>query len=169
MLTQARGRVSGWPLERDGFEAIEDGLRRIYRRGRRDWRAADKEPSTEHLHEWRKRVKDLWYHCSILQESWKPVMKALADESHELSDRLGDDHDLAVLLTWAHEHATTLDGMDRVHAFEEVVRARRAELQAEAFAYGTRLYADKPGVFAERVERWWGASTRTARAEAAHN
>jgi CHAD domain-containing protein len=169
MLKQARARVPDWPLERDGFDAVEDGLRRIYRRGRRDWRAADKEPSTEHLHEWRKRVKDLWYHCSILQETWKPVMKALADEAHELSDRLGDDHDLAVLLAWAHEHATSLDGMDRVHAFEAVVRSRREELQAEAFAYGARLYADKPGVFAERMERWWRASAGTARAEAAHH
>jgi CHAD domain-containing protein len=169
MLKQARGRVPDWPLERDGFDALQHGLRRAYSRGRRDWRAAQKESSTEHLHEWRKRAKDLWYHCSILQETWKPVMKALADEAHELSDRLGDDHDLAVLLAWAHEHATTLDGMDRVHAFEDVVRARREELQAEAFAYGARLYADKPGAFTKRMERWWRASTDTARAEAAHH
>ena len=85
-------------------------------------------------------------------------MSALADEAHELSDRLGDDHDLAVLLAWAHEHAAALDGMDRVYAFEAVVRRRRAELQAEAFAYGARLYADKPGVFTERIGRWWHAA-----------
>ena len=162
MLKGARGRVPGWPLERDGFEAFEDGLGRTYRRGRRAWRAAAKEPSSENLHEWRKRVKDLWYHCSLLQESWKPVMKALADEAHELSDRLGDDHDLAVLLAWANEHA---DGSE----LEAAVRKRRQELQAEAFAYGARLYVDKPGVFTERVERWWEASARAARAEAAHN
>ena len=41
-------------------------------------------------------------------------MSALADEAHELSDRLGDDHDLAVLLAWAHEHAAALDGMTRI-------------------------------------------------------
>ena len=109
MLTQARERVAGWPLESDGFEVFEDGLRRTYRRGRRSWRAALEEPSTENLHEWRKRVKDLWYHCSILEESWKPVMRALADEAHELSDRLGDDHDLAVLLDFGAESLEPLD------------------------------------------------------------
>ena len=36
MLSQARERVAGWPLERDGFEVLEPGLRRAYRRGRRD-------------------------------------------------------------------------------------------------------------------------------------
>jgi CHAD domain-containing protein len=142
ILTEARGRVDDWPLERDGFEALEDGLERTYRRGRRDWRAAVKEPSTENLHEWRKRVKDLWYHCSILQESWKPVMTALADEAHELSDRLGDDHDLVVLLEFGAE------------SLEPVIATRREELQDEEFAYGTRLYADKPKAFVRRIEHW---------------
>ena len=142
ILTEARGRVDDWPLERDGFEALEDGLERTYRRGRRDWRAAVKEPSTENLHEWRKRVKDLWYHCSILQETWKPVMSALADEAHELSDRLGDDHDLAILLEFGAE------------SLEPVIATRREELQDEAFAYGTRLYADKPKAFVRRIEHW---------------
>jgi hypothetical protein len=91
-------------------------------------------------------VKDLWYHCSILEETWKPVMKALAGEAHELSDRLGDDHDLAVLLDWGAE------------PLEPLIGRRRRELQDEAFAYGARLYADKPKVFARRIERWWGAS-----------
>jgi CHAD domain-containing protein len=142
ILTEARGRVDDWPLERDGFEALEDGLRRTYRRGRRDWRAALEEPSDENLHEWRKRVKDLWYHCSILQESWKPVMTALADEAHELSDRLGDDHDLAVLLDFGAE------------SLEPLIDERRAELQEQAFAYGSRLYADKPKAFVRRIEHW---------------
>jgi CHAD domain-containing protein len=142
MLKEARGRVADWPLEHDGFEALEDGLRRTYRRGRRDWRAAASDPSTENLHEWRKRAKDLWYHCTILRESWKPVMSALADEAHELSDRLGDDHDLAVLLAF---------GAD---SLEPLIARRRGELQEEAFAYGPRLYADKPKVFVRRIEHW---------------
>jgi CHAD domain-containing protein len=142
MLREARERVDDWPLERDGFDAFEDGIRRTYRRGRGDWRKAAKDPSTENLHEWRKRVKDLWYHFSILQESWKPVMNALADEAHELSDRLGDDHDLAMLHDFGAEQ------------LEPLIARRRAELQEEAFGYGTRLYADKPKAFVRRIEHW---------------
>src|SRR5215207_1432513 len=167
-LRQARKRVDHWPLERDGFEPVEEGLRRIYRQGRRGFESARRDPSAEHLHEWRKRVKDLWYHCSILERAWPPVMAALADEAHELSDRLGDDHDLAILLTWAHEHATALDGMERLLAFEELVHRRRQELQAEAFIYGARLYADKAGTFMRRVESWWRASEGAQRAAPAH-
>ena len=51
----------------------------------------------ELLHEWRKRVKDLWYHAKLLEEAWPPVLQALGDEAHALADHLGDDHDLGVL------------------------------------------------------------------------
>ena len=158
-LADALERVADWPLDTDGFEAFEDGLGRIYRKGRRDFRAAQKLPSAEHVHEWRKRVKDLWYHLTLLQEIWKPVMSSLSDEAHELSDRLGDEHDLSVLLAWAHRHASELDGSDPVlRGFDVILDSRRRELQEEAFEYGARLYADKPSVFVDRLAGWWEAS-----------
>jgi CHAD domain-containing protein len=162
MLSEARPRVADWPLEAEGFEAFENGLRRIYRQGRRNMRAARKDPTAENLHEWRKRAKDLWYHLVLLEEAWPPVMTSLADEAHELADRLGDDHDLAVLLEWAKDHASTAP-------IEAEVERRRSRLKAEAFTYGERLYADKPGVFVRRIGRWWEASARTAPAETAHH
>jgi CHAD domain-containing protein len=159
ILSEARGRVDDWPLETDGFEAFEAGLGRIYRQGRRDLKAARKLPSAEHMHEWRKRVKDLWYHVTLLQDVWKPVMSSLADEAHELSDRLGDEHDLTVLLEWAHGHASDLDGSDPVlRGFDVILDSRRRELQEQAFEYGARLYADKPSVFVARLEGWWEAA-----------
>jgi CHAD domain-containing protein len=158
-LVQARARIEDWPLEASGFEAFEEGLRRSYRRGRRDYHAARELPSAENMHEWRKRVKDLWYHLSLLEESWPQVMSALADEAHELSDRLGDDHDLAVLRDWAHEHASALNGADpMLRGFDVIVEARRRELQHEAFGFAARLYADKPNAFVTRVRAWWETS-----------
>ena len=149
MLTDARARVTDWPLEADDFAVVERGLRRSYGGGRRGFKTARREPSAENLHEWRKRVKDLWYHCSILEAGWPPVMSALGSEAHELSDRLGDDHDLAVLLEWAASPA-----------LEEPVARRRAELQEEAFGYGTRLYGEKPKAFTGRVGSWWEARSQ---------
>jgi CHAD domain-containing protein len=158
-LGEARERVADWPLETDGFEAFEEGLERIYRQGRRDFRAARKSPSAERMHEWRKRTKDLWYHLQLLEDSWKPVISALADEAHELSDRLGDEHDLTVLREWAHRHASALNGAEPVlRGFDVILENRQRELQQEAFEYGARIYADKPSVFVGRVEGWWEAA-----------
>jgi CHAD domain-containing protein len=152
MLKEARRRVADWPLERDSFDAVADGLDRGYRRGRRAFRTALDEPSAEALHEWRKRVKDLWYHHTLLRELWPPVMSAVGDEAHELSDRLGDDHDLVVLAAWVHGH------LDADGEFSEAVIRRREELQAEAFALGARVYAEKPSAYLRRMKGLWAAS-----------
>ena len=152
VLSEARARIVDWPLDDDSFDALEPGLRRMYRNGRRDWRAMRKERTTEGLHEWRKRTKELWYDHELLRSVWKPVMKAVASEAHELSDRLGDDHDLAILLDWAERHA------EPTPELVEAVERRRAELQEEAFELGAQLYADRPKVFIRRLERLYDAS-----------
>src|SRR5215211_2946841 len=160
VLEEAHGRVDEWPLERDDFEALEGGLRRIYRRGRRAWRAVEEEPDTEILHEWRKREKDLWYHLTLFRESWPPVLKPTADEAHELSDRLGDDHDHAVLSEWAHDRFDdeALAGLD------SAVAARREGLQREALQLGRRLYAERPRALVRRVGGYWEAWSSSERA-----
>lgn len=158
-LTDARARIDDWPLATDGFEALEEGLARSYRRGRKAWQRAEELASAENMHEWRKRVKDLWYHVSLLEEAWKPVMAALADEAHELSDRLGDEHDVSVLTEWAHRHASALNGADpMLRGFDVIGASRRRELQQEAFAYAARLYDDKPSRWVGRVGGWWEAT-----------
>jgi CHAD domain-containing protein len=158
MLREARGRVDDWPLERDSFDALRDGLERTYRRGRRDFKAVRADPTAEALHEWRKRVKEHWYHHTLLRSLWPPVMEAVGDEAHELADRLGDDHDLVVLASWVREHGDTepefLDAVDR----------RRSELQADALRLGARVYAERPGAFVRRMGRLWKASPAFIRA-----
>jgi CHAD domain-containing protein len=158
MLREASRRVDDWPLEDDSFRALRDGLESTYRRGRRDFKAVKANASVEALHEWRKRVKDLWYHHSLLRTLWPPVMEAVGDEAHELADRLGDDHDLAVLADWIREH--TGAGPE----FYNAVDRRRAELQAEAITLGARLYADKPKAYVRRMRRLWKASPAFVRA-----
>jgi CHAD domain-containing protein len=158
MLREARERVEDWPLERDSFDALRKGLERTYRRGRRDFRAAQSDPTVEALHEWRKRVKDLWYQHTLLRELWPPVMQAVGNEAHQLANRLGDDHDLATLADWVREHAAAEP------EFFEAVESRRSELQAEAMALGERLYADKPGPYVRRLRRLWNTAQTSVRA-----
>jgi CHAD domain-containing protein len=158
VLKEARKRVGEWPLEGDSFEALADGLERTYRRGRRTFREAREEPGAETLHEWRKRVKDLWYHHTLLRELWPPVMSAVGDEAHELSDRLGDDHDLVVLAAWVRGH------LEPDPEFSEAVIRRRGELQGKATALGARVYAEKPSAYVRRMKELWEASETRVRA-----
>jgi CHAD domain-containing protein len=167
LLEQVWDRVDDWPLQADGFDALEDGLRQVYARGRKAFRAAKDDPSAERLHEWRKRAKDLWYHHVLLQCSWPEAIDPLSEQAHELSDHLGDDHDLAGLAEWAKEHAAAAGGLYAVQELNDVIELRRGELQADAFVLGERLYAERPGAFRRRFRGYWrsGRTARSAQAQ----
>jgi CHAD domain-containing protein len=158
MLKEAHSRVGEWPLERDSFAAVGEGLERTFRRGRRDFKRARRDATVEGLHEWRKRVKELWYHHTLLRELWPPVMAAFGDEAHELSDRLGDDHDLVLLAGWVREN------VGEEPKLVNAVDRRRDELQREALALGERLYGEKPSAYVRRLRRLWNAAGTRVRA-----
>lgn len=136
--------VPSWPVDRCDAAAAVAGCARVYGRGRKAWRAARREPTGAALHEWRKHVKDLWYHERLLRDLWPDLLAAQLDEAKRLADLLGEEHDLAVL-------GAALDG----HAPEllPLVEERRRELVAAAGDAGARVYAESPRAFADRLRR----------------
>jgi len=146
--------IDGWPLDGAGFELLRPGFKRAYSRGRKGYRRARADPSDEALHEWRKRCKDLWYQMRLIRRGWPEVIETTAEEAHELSDGLGDDHDLVVLIAHFDEADEPLTAEQLGH-LRRVVEERRRELQQEAFAYGERLFAERPKRFVKRLESYW--------------
>src|SRR4051794_40772557 len=153
-LEVVAGRVGDWPFDGAGWGVACKGVERAYRRGRRAFAVADDDPTTENLHEWRKRVKDLWYHQRLLRPAWPSVLGAQADEAHTLSDLLGDDHDLAVLADRLRDDPPTEDTEEVL----ELLERRRTELLAQVRALGRRVYAEKPKQFARRLKRYLRAA-----------
>lgn len=143
-------RVDALPWDAVDRDALVGGVVTAYRRGRDALAQERKATSVEGLHDWRKRVKDLWYHERLLEELWPEVLSAHAKESKRLSELLGDDHDLSVL-----GDALAAAGQDDLLP---LVAERRGELQGEAFALGSRIYADRPKAFRRRLEQWWDAA-----------
>ena len=170
-IEEIRARVEGWRLRKDGFAALEDGLRRTYRRGSERFAEAREDPTDERMHEARRRVKDLWYHARILQPVWPGPMDELVEAADELGDRLGEDHDLAVLAGTV--RALAREGADGGAAETALILVdnRRAELRDEIWPLGRRIYADRPKPFVRRMrvlyrtwrdEHVWRLSEETA-------
>jgi CHAD domain-containing protein len=145
-LRAARNRSAARTYEAEDFDALLPGLQRIYRRGRNRMRDAAADPTAENLHEWRKRTKDLWHAAQLVTPAAPKRMKRFAKRAHELSDLLGDDHDLHVLREQVgRSDKPLLAAIDR----------RRATLQRRAFALGAELYSRSPKRFARSIERSW--------------
>jgi CHAD domain-containing protein len=149
-LQAVGARVDEWPLDDAGWSDARAGIAQAYRRGRKAFAVADRDPTAENLHELRKRVKDLWYQQRLLKPAWPAVVGAQADEAHALADLLGDDHDLAVLA----DRLSAERPMEDVDDFLELIDERRAELLTRIRALGQRVYAEKPKQFARRLGRY---------------
>lgn len=154
-LGAARARVDDWTRPLVGWRAIGAGLRRVYGEGRR--RGAERPDSDESLHEWRKRVKTLSYQVRVLSPSYPEPLELLAQELHDLAERLGDDHDLAVLTSFVLTERESLDEVLDVHALFDAIGGRRCELQRDARDRAERIYAESDGAFAKRMHRYWSA------------
>jgi len=153
-IEEGGGLIEGWTLEAADWALFERGLRRTYRDGSRATRAAEADPSAEALHEWRKRVKDLWYQLRLLRNAWGANLKAQAGETGRLADLLGDHNDLSILLDELGGRAA--DGRD-FSVLAELAEDRQAELLDEAIPLGHRIYAESPGEFVKRIGAYWAA------------
>lgn len=161
-LRALRVRTTQWPLRATGWKALEPGLLYSYSQGRRAFRRARRRPTVERLHEWRKRAKDHWYHLRMLEPIASHTIKGQAKLAHQLSDLLGDDHDLAVLRQTLLDAAPALAvDLDSVIG---LIDHRRGELQGRAMFLGERLYAEKSAAFRRRLRSYWRAWRSETRA-----
>jgi CHAD domain-containing protein len=164
-LRAVRAHVDEWQLRGGGWSAIGDGLDRSYRRGRAAFKLARAEPTPENLHDWRKRVKDFWYHLRLLKPVSEPTMSGQAEEAHRLSELLGDDHDLWVLREALIEMETEMERevQGEIPAPVDLdpllgaIDQRRAQLESAAMLLGARVYAEKPKAFRRRIHHYWRA------------
>lgn len=154
-LEVARQRVAGWELEGEGFEVLAGGLAKTYRRAQARMHDAYTQPSTEAFHLWRKRAKYHRHHLELLEDAWSPILDAHAEELHDLTERLGEEHDLAVLRGDLLAEPARFGGADTVALACGLIDRRRAELQAEARVLGARCFVEEPTSLIARLGGYW--------------
>jgi CHAD domain-containing protein len=156
-LDEARARAGRWTLRPGDFGAVEPGLKRIYRQGRKRLRAARAEPTPEHLHDLRKRAKDLWHASELLRAAHPKRMKRLGRDAHALADLLGDHHDLSVLREYAEANPQLFSDMAARETVLDALDERRETLQRRALKLGRKLYKRRPKRFVKDIARGWDA------------
>jgi len=154
-LSAVRKRINKWKINMLSFSRLGAGVRNSYKRGRDARELAYSSPTFANFHDWRKRVKDLHYQVRILQPLWPEVMQTLHDETGQLGDLLGDDHDLGVLEQLLKVKPALFGGLAQLRGLLRLIDRRRAQLRKDARLLGEKVYQDKPRIFAERFEAAW--------------
>ena len=148
LLKHSLARTEQPDFARIGAAPLLEGMRRIYRKGRRSLAQARESRDPAALHEWRKQTKYLLHALETLYGARLGKAKKIGKRAEKLAERLGYDHDLDALgrrtqsLKTARSLKTTL---------QTLIAKRRAKLQEQAFSLGEKLYVDKPRRFVKGI------------------
>jgi CHAD domain-containing protein len=159
-IDNGRERINDFPIKHDDFGALEGGLFRMYRQGRRYLRDARKNPSPAQLHDLRKRMKYFWYQVDILQPIFPGPMKAYASTLETIGENLGVYHDLQVMQEFLAGSEIIPDA--RVNeALQEACIARKSMLLQNIWPMAGMAYSEKPRAMVNRLASYWEVYARS--------
>jgi CHAD domain-containing protein len=149
-----RRQLARWSLVDHNFDAVAPGLERIYREGRRRGARVRREHDPQYVHNWRKRVKSLYYALDMLGAKQAKGSRRSARRADRLGEMLGEEHDLWMLRAYVEEHPDAFaDDKDAPRKLLERIERRRKRLRKRALRLGARLYKRKPSSFTRRMRR----------------
>lgn len=143
-LGTAREHVKSYQFDGAGFEGLEQGLKNVYRRGRKAMKQAGKAQDADSFHDWRKRVKDHWYHVRLLSGLNTAFLQMREDDLKKLETWLGDDHNLVVLRDTISNGKTNFGHSKQMRQFLVIAKQHGQELREKALDLGQHLYGLKP-------------------------
>ncbi|HUA65020.1 MAG TPA: CHAD domain-containing protein [Alphaproteobacteria bacterium] len=152
VLFEARQEFGNLKVKPNSWKALAPGLKKIYSRGRKALTLAERNPSPEHFHEWRKRVKDLANQLRLVCPARPGKVKTHMDDLDHLGDLLGDDHDLFILNKFVDEK---LRQPREKRPVEQAIAERQKKLRSEALELGASFYTNKPGRFCRQIGTGW--------------
>jgi CHAD domain-containing protein len=158
-LERARPRLARLKIAPDDFTSIQRGLERSVRRARSAFHRAYAEPSDEAFHDLRKGVQQQWRHMALLRRAWPGLADARLSAARTLSQTLGDDHDLSILVL---RLDTLPDGTIRKRdraTIAKLAARRQSELRILSRPHCERLFADRAGSLARRFAVYWAAAS----------
>lgn len=166
-LETARERASDWDFRAHGFDALGPGLAKVYTRGRREMAVVRRHPTDEQFHDLRKRVKYHAYHIRLFTPTWPAMLETARDQSMELAEAIGADHDLVVLRAMAAGGELAAAGVDprMLAQFVMLIDRQRADLQRGIFELGTLVFAEPAESLVGRLHGYWDAWRHASRSQ----
>lgn len=153
LLLKEAKQFAHMPFKGESFAAVQGGLEHSYREARKALRLAYAAPSDDGFHELRKTVQWHWRQMNLLSRAWPEEFATRVAAARELSQILGDDHDLAMLRQAV--HASEILGAEHRAVIDEICVAKQHALRRAAEYRARLLFAEPASVFVKRIGHYW--------------
>ncbi len=135
------------------------GLQSCYQKARKAQKKAYRTGDDEAFHEWRKPVQLHWRQMKLFSQAWPAMFQARVEMARTLSQYLGDDHDISVLLSFAEtEQQDGRLNKPHLHEIEKICKIRQEILRRTARPLGEILFLEPAKLHAKRIFGIWSAS-----------
>ncbi len=159
LLKSNKQKINKIPEFACEFEMLASGLRRMHKRCLVNLHRAMSQPSAENVHNFRKPVKYLWNQMILLRPVWSSTIGQSIRHLDTLGERLGNEHDLAELERLIFTNYYDDYGAEPIVHY---IRKERNHIRKIVWPLAMKVFAEKPGAFANRITAYWNASCFSA-------
>jgi CHAD domain-containing protein len=159
-LKATRRNLEQLPLVSGEWEVVGAGLQEVYRQSRKRMNTALQDRRDEAFHKWRIRVKNLFYELELLEPVWPKRMDKMTARLSKLQDKIGLDHDIAVLKAFLRKTPEKFGGTEVVDRVIRHLEGKSQKLRSAAEPLGEKIFAEKPRRFARKLGRHWSNRKR---------
>lgn len=156
-LEKARSSVSDWRFNKAGSLSVTSivpaTIKKAYSRAKDNFLTVCQNPSSDKMHNWRKRIKDLLYQSHLLSDTDLTFSPAYSKRLNNLAERLGEHHDLALLQEVVSEHGPHARENLAVVGLADLISMEQARLENRATEVGCELFRDTPAKFVKHLGR----------------
>jgi CHAD domain-containing protein len=159
-LKETKRNLQGLRLINSEWEVVGTGLQDVYRQSRKRMNTALQDRGDEAFHKWRIRVKNLFYELQLLEPVWPKRMDKMTSRLSKLQDKIGLDHDIAVLKAFLRKTPEKFGGTEAVERVIRCLEGKSQKLRSAAEPLGEKIFAEKPRRFARKLGRHWNSWRR---------
>ncbi|HXO95776.1 MAG TPA: CHAD domain-containing protein, partial [Chthoniobacterales bacterium] len=156
-LEQTKRNLQQLQLVNGEWEVVEPGLQDVYRQSRKRMDRALQDGGDEAFHKWRIRVKNLLYELELLEPVWPKQMDKMTSRLSKLQDKIGCDHDIAVLKGLLRKTPERFGGAEAVERLIRCLDGKSRKLRQAAEPLGEKIFAKKPRRFVRKLGRRWSS------------
>jgi CHAD domain-containing protein len=151
-LRKIRRSAKHWSAPSIDLSELPQVLRRSFRASRKAMKRAQTRGRAPDFHDWRKRVKNLWYQLRLAERLVAGLSTQL-EQFRELETALGKEHNLVVLRTKLTRDRGLRKIRSEINRLRALSTALQEELRRAALVLGTRLHKISPKEFARDLGR----------------
>jgi hypothetical protein len=130
-------------------------MKRGFKRARKGLHQVERRPTAERFHEWRKRVKDHWYHTRLIEQTRPSDMRAYAKRLNRLEAWLGQEHNLVLLRRHLASIERALASEHEKATIDRDIERFQADLRRRALKLGRQIFNVGPRRFSRDLKRSW--------------